>query len=137
MIVLDEQLLGHEVQEEIASWYRGTVTNITTLRPGTHILDDAIPTLLRTARQPVFVTLNVSDFWRRVAPDADFCIVGFALSPMQADLIPSLLRRLFSLEPFRTRRSRLGMIVRVSPEHVQFYTTASWAIQTLEWSEDD
>jgi hypothetical protein len=38
------------------------------LRPGTVILDDAIPELLRAVRQATFVTINVRDFWR--APGA-------------------------------------------------------------------
>ena len=136
MIVLDEQLLGHEIREEIASWYRGTVVDITMLRPGTHILDDAIQALLRTVRQPTFITLNASDFWRRMAPDPHSCIIGFALSHLQASLIPILLRRLLSLEPFRTRRSRVGKIVRVTTNHIQYYTDASWAIQTLDWPQE-
>jgi hypothetical protein len=56
MIVLDEQLMGDPVPDEISHWYPGRVTTIVQLRPGTTILDDAIPALLRTVRQPTFVT---------------------------------------------------------------------------------
>jgi len=33
MIVLDEQLLGRDLEIEIAHWYRGVVCFITDLRP--------------------------------------------------------------------------------------------------------
>ncbi len=62
MIILDEQLLSYALRAPIEQWYRGTVTDITQLRPETVIRDDAIPMLLRAARQPTFVTINVSDF---------------------------------------------------------------------------
>ena len=69
MIVLDEQLLSYGVQASIARWYRGAVTDITQLRPSTVILDEAIPMLLRAVSRPTFVTINIADFWRRLAPD--------------------------------------------------------------------
>jgi hypothetical protein len=135
MIVLDEQLLGYGLDKMIARWYRGQVTGITALRPGTHVLDDAVPESLRRIRQPSFVTINVEDFWRRLAPDRRFAILCFSLPHERAREIPFLLRQLFSIDPFRTKRSRLGKIARVSPHQVQFYTTESWAIQMIDWGE--
>lgn len=134
MIVLDEQLLGYGLDTQIQRWYRGTVTAITHLRPGTVIKDEAIPTMLQAARQPTFVTLNVADFWRRMQPHRRFSIVCFALPDSRADEIPGLLRRLFAAEPFRTRRQRLGKIVRVSTDAVRFYTLESRRIQHMKWS---
>jgi hypothetical protein len=133
MIVLDEQLLGYGLNNTIAKWYRGKVTDITALRPGTLIHDDAIPALLRAVRESTFITINVTDFWRRLAPDPHFCMICFPLPHSRAREISGLLRRLFALEPFRTRRQRLGKIARVSHREVQFYTTESWAIQRLDW----
>jgi hypothetical protein len=69
MIVLDEQLLGHSLERDIAQWYRGTVQFITDLRPHTIVKDEAIPALLRQQSQPTFVTINERDFWWRVVPD--------------------------------------------------------------------
>ncbi len=37
MIVLDEQLLGRNIEREIKLWYRGPVLFVTELRPGTVI----------------------------------------------------------------------------------------------------
>lgn len=133
MIVLDEQLLGYGLQLSIPRWYRGRVIDITQLRPATRILDDAVPALVRTVRQATFVTINVSDFWRRLAPDKRMAIACFDLPHQRARDISRLLRRLLGLPGFRTRRERMGKIVRVSPDKVQFYTTDSWAVQTLNW----
>ena len=133
MIVLDEQLIGYGLQAEIARWYRGTVTDITRLRPGTVILDEEIPKLLREVDRPTFVTLNVQDFWKRLAPDANFLAACFALPDSQAAQVSALLRRLFALPPFRTRRIRLGKVARVSPQSVQYYTTADRKVVKLMW----
>jgi hypothetical protein len=133
MIILDEQLLGYGLHGLIAHWYRGRVADLTELRPRTHVLDDAVPELLRKVRQPSFVTINVNDFWRRMAPDEHFAILCFSLPHTHAREIPSLLRRLFAMDPFRTRRSRLGKIAHVSRQQVQYYTTDSWAIHTIDW----
>jgi hypothetical protein len=96
-------------------------------------LDDAVPLLLRRVRYPSFVTINVNDFWRRMAPDDHFAILCFSLSHSQARAISSLLRRLFTTDAFRTRRNRVGKIARVSLQQVQYYTTKSWAVQTIDW----
>jgi hypothetical protein len=37
MIVLDEQLLGRNLEREIARWYHGTVRSLIDLRPNTII----------------------------------------------------------------------------------------------------
>ena len=58
MIVLDEQLQGLGLGEAIARWYRGAIVVVKQLRPGTVIKDEAIPTLLRQAKQPTFATIN-------------------------------------------------------------------------------
>ena len=133
MIVLDEQLLGYGLRDPIARWYRETVTDVTQLRPHTVIQDEAIPALLRTAHQPTFVTINVADFWRRLAPAAQFCMACFAVSHTRALEIPDLLRRLFALEQFRTRSQRLGKMARVSHRHVQYYTTDTRVVHLIDW----
>ena len=37
MIILDEQLLEHDIEENISKWYRGAVRFVTELRPNTII----------------------------------------------------------------------------------------------------
>jgi hypothetical protein len=67
MIILDEQLLEHDIEANISKWYRGAVRFVTELRPNTIIKDDAIPQLLRQQNQATFITINEKDFWRKVA----------------------------------------------------------------------
>jgi|SRR6185295_8893437 len=80
MIVLDEELQGLGLERAIADWYRGAVLIVKRLRPGTVIKDEAIPTLLRRVNQPTFVTINHSDFWRRIPAEPSFCLVCFRLN---------------------------------------------------------
>lgn len=46
MLVLDEQLLGRNLEVALARWYRGPVFFITDLRRATIIKDEAVPTVL-------------------------------------------------------------------------------------------
>ena len=133
MIVLDEQLLSYGLRHLVAQWYRGAVLAITQLRPGTVIHDEAIPMLLRAARRPTFVTINVADFWQRVLPEPRFCIVCVAVPHTRALEVSVLVRRLFALPPFRTQAQRLGKMVRVSRRQVQYYTAADRTLHRLDW----
>jgi hypothetical protein len=121
VIVLDEQLLGRNLDKEIAKWYRGKVLFINDLRPNTVIKDEAIPYLLRQDRQATFITINVSDFWEKAKADKSFCIVCFALSDARVNELPSLMRRLFRQPAFRTKRSRVGKIVRATQTTATYY----------------
>jgi predicted GTPase len=121
MIVLDEELQGLGLEEAIAKWYRGSVSVVKQLRPGTVIKDEAIPTLLRRVDQTTFVTINHTDFWRRIPAERAFCLVCFRLSADQAQEIPDLLRRLLRLPEFRTKRERMGKVALISRRGIQYY----------------
>jgi hypothetical protein len=103
MIVLDEQLLGRGLEQDIAHWYRGTIQFITDLRPHTIVKDEAIPALLRQQPQPTFVTINERDFWRKVAADRRYCIVCFVLSDARAREIAPALRALLRVQTFEPK----------------------------------
>jgi hypothetical protein len=121
VIVLDEHLHGARTIAAIASWYRGRVISITALRPHSVIKDEAIPTLLRGVRQPTFVTINASDFWRRAQPDARYCIVTVDVPSERLWAVSHLLRRLLRHPEFATKASRMGKIVRVAANVIEFY----------------
>ena len=121
MIVLDEQLLGRNIETEISRWYQGTVQFITDLRPSTVIKDDAIPEILRRQNQPTFVTINERDFWRKAEIDSRFCMVCFALSDARSRVIPERLRALLRRSEFRTKASRMGKVVRVTENEISYY----------------
>lgn len=123
MIVLDEQLLGRQLEVEIARWYPGNVQFITDLRPATVIKDDAIPSILQQQASPTFVTINARDFWQKFDADNKFCIICLALPDPRVDEIPELLRTLFRDSDFATKRDRMGKIVRLSTEGGSYYSS--------------
>ena len=131
MIVLDEQLLGRGLEQDIAHWYRGTVQFITALRPHTIIKDEAIPALLRQQSQPTFVTINERDFWRQVAPDQRYCIVCFVLSDARAHDIPPALRALLHRPELRTKAQRMGKVMRVTHADMSYYTFRDRQVRTM------
>jgi hypothetical protein len=133
MIVLDEELQGLGLEDAIAHWYRGAVLVVKQLRPGTVIKDEAIPTLLRRAEQPTFVTINHADFWRRIPPEPSFCLVCFKLTADQGQEIPMMLRRLLRLPEFRTKRERMGKVASVSRRGIQYYSNRDKLIHILGW----
>jgi hypothetical protein len=133
MIVLDEQLQGLGLEESIAHWYRGAVITVKQLRPGTVIKDEVIPTLLRQVRQPTFVTINHDDFWRRAPADPSYCMVCFDLSMERVQELASLLRRLFTLSEFSTKRARIGKIVSARERHIRFYGVHTKQVHVLGW----
>lgn len=132
MIVLDEQLLGRGIESAISEWYPGTVCFITELRPGTIIKDEAIPTLLGQAQQPIFVTINVTDFWQKAELTSRYCLVCVVLPDSQAGQIPELLRRLLRHPEFRTRAARLGKAVRLTPTQASWYGRENSVPQALD-----
>ncbi|HEY5864622.1 MAG TPA: hypothetical protein VI542_03580 [Candidatus Tectomicrobia bacterium] len=131
MIILDEQLLGRHIENDIAKWYRGTVRFIVEVRPHTVIKDEMIPAVLRQANQPTFVTINDQDFWRKVAIDRRYCVVCFALADTRVREIPASLRALFHRPEFRTKRRRMGTVIRVADARVSYYTFNDRAIHVL------
>lgn len=131
MIVLDEQLLGRDIERDIAKWYRGTVRYILDLRPHSIIKDDAIPDLLRQQPQPTFVTINEQDFWRKIGADPRFCIVCFAIPDSRVREIPQSLRALVRHGEFRTKARRMGKIIRIRNADVRYYTATDRLIKKL------
>lgn len=122
MIVLDEQLLGRNLETAIARWYKGNICFITDLRPQSVIKDDAIPKLLQLENQATFITINERDFWRKVVINQHFCVICFTLTDAKAADIPLLLRSLFRHPLFSTKNSRMGKVIRVSAQEITYYS---------------
>lgn len=136
MIVLDEQLKHANLEEQLAKWYRGRILNITALRPGTVIKDDAVPLLLQKVSDPTFITINTTDFWEQVQTNRGYCIVCFPLTDDRVDEIPNLLRQLFRLQEFCTKQARRGKIARVSHRQIRYYEHPSFEVHSLAWNEE-
>ncbi len=121
MIVVDESISDPLLIEPIKHWYQGQVITIRSLRPATVIKDDAVMTLLRRVNQPTFVTINVDDFWRKVTPDQNVCIIAIAIKQDQAIQLPALLRRVLNLPAFHTKTARIGKVLYVMPTYIDYY----------------
>ncbi len=122
MIILDEQLLEHDIEANISKWYRGAVRFVTELRPNTIIKDDAIPQLLRQQNQPTFITINEKDFWHKVMISEQFCIICLKLPDSRTHEIPELLKELFRRSEFKTKANRMGKVIRVADNDTSYYT---------------
>jgi hypothetical protein len=133
VIVLDENIAQASIIEATKRWYKGRVCVIRELRPQTVIKDEAIPTLLVGQRQPTFVTTNAIDFWQKVTANPRYCIVCLVLPSERQQGIPDVLRRLFHTLPFKTKRPRMGKVVRASGAGVQFYQIGDEAVHALSW----
>ncbi|MBI3756514.1 MAG: hypothetical protein HY267_00905 [Deltaproteobacteria bacterium] len=133
MIVLDENLLGLRLDNSIAAWYPGRVCSVTDLRSNTVIKDEAIPQLLQRLKGTTFVTTNGADFWKRVLAHARYSIVCLSLPNERLREVPELLRQLLRLPEFRTKTARMGKVIRVSRQHIQYYSADASVIQTLTW----
>ncbi|MDZ7361366.1 MAG: hypothetical protein ONB46_11655 [candidate division KSB1 bacterium] len=107
-------------------------SHIINLRPESLIKDDVIPTLPHKAVQPILVTMNVTDFWKKVRLHRNFCIVTLALTQDEIDEMPQLLRRLFRLPEFKTKASRMRKVVHVTHNHIEYYESDR-RIHSLSW----
>jgi hypothetical protein len=117
-IIVVEHIDPETVLEPIQAWTTGQ--RITDLRPYEVIKDERIPQLLHTLKQPTFVTID-SGFWNRDFLHPAYCIIYFALEDSQQYRIPQLLRRLFRLDVFRTRVTRMGKVARVRSDYVDYW----------------
>lgn len=132
MIVLDEHFCDPLIMADISAWYSGQVIPLIRLRPGSLIKDDAIPALLRKVPDPIFVTINVADFWKRIRPHNDFCIITAALTQAQVNEVSNLLRRLLHLTEFKTKTLRMGKVIHVTRNHIQYYESDR-RIHSIHW----
>jgi hypothetical protein len=132
MIVIDENLHDRRIMAAISAWYPGRVVSIITLRPKSVIKDEAIPVLLREVPQPTFVTINIDDFWRKVEPHKSYCLINVDLPKERVGEISDLLRHLFRLPNFKTKASRMGKIVHLTPNHIEYYES-DWQVQPVPW----
>lgn len=108
------------------------MVSITALRPGIIIKDEAIPTLLLQVTQPTFVTINVSDFWRHVHAHRGYCIVAVSTPKERIAEILALLQTFFRHPDLRAKTGRMGKVIRLSPERIEYYGS-DWEIHTLLW----
>ena len=133
MIVSDENLLGLRLNNPIAVWYPGRVCYITDLRSNTVIKDEAIPQLLQRLKGATFVTTNVTDLWQRALTHTRYSIVCMSLPNERVREVPELLRRFLRLPEFKTKAARMGKVVRVGRQQIQYYAAGDNRVHTVTW----
>jgi hypothetical protein len=132
MIVVDENLCDRRILQAITRCYPGQVVSIMSLRPRSLIKDEAIPALLRSAPQPTFITIIVTDFWKKVEAHRGYCIVNIALPKERAHEVPALLQQVLRLPAFKSKSARMGKVIHVAANRIQFYETDR-RVQSLAW----
>jgi hypothetical protein len=129
-ILLDEHISHPRVLLLLQKWIK--VEPLTELRRGQHVLDERVPSLLLTLKQPTFVTID-RDFWKRHLCHPDYCLLYFPLRREEQGMIPDLLRALLRLPEFRTRAARMGKVARVSTAAIHYWQFPNKDLQELAW----
>jgi hypothetical protein len=102
------------------------------LRPKQHVLDDRVPAILLTLKQPTFVTID-EDFWDRRCCHPDYAVLYFALRIGEQPQLPNLLRELFRQPGFRKRTERMGKVVRVTAKGIEYWKFPRHELQRVMW----
>ena len=129
-LILDDQLDVLELLPALSKWI--TVRRLQTLRPGELILDDRVPEILNSLKQPTFVTID-EHFWQRRLCSPNYCILYFALRGDQQEQLPGLLRALLRRPEFRSRAVRMGTVARVSAAGIDYWQFPSRESRLIEW----
>lgn len=62
-----------------------------------------------------------------------YCMICFELTNEQIIEIPRLLRGVLRFREFKTNAARMGKILRVRHNHIDFYEVGSSQISALNW----
>jgi hypothetical protein len=117
-IVLDEHLGDTEVLEPLRGWI--STVRITDLAPDETVKDDRLLQFLCRQKQPTFVTLDAGFFHKHLC-DRRYCLISCVIPHQQQHRIPGLLRQLFRLPEFKTKAVRMGSVVRLSGDQVEYW----------------
>jgi hypothetical protein len=129
-LILDDQLKALQVLRPLRKWI--TVQRLRDLRPNQQILDDRVPQILWTLKQPTFVTID-HGFWKRSLCHPDYTILVFALRDDQQILLPGLLRALLRRQEFRTRKNRMGKVARISTTAIDYWEFPGKVLRHIDW----
>lgn len=129
-LILDEQINQEVVLPALRKWI--TVQPLIEACPGQHILDERIPSILRTLKQPTLVTID-RGLWRRDRCHPAYCILYFALRSGEQEELPGLLRALLRHPEFRTRAKRMGKVARVSEATVDYWQFPQRGLKRIAW----
>jgi hypothetical protein len=129
-LLLDEHINVRQVLPLLRKWI--TAQLLIDLRPNERIPDERVPEILRTLKQPTFVTID-QGFWDRDLCHPSYGILYFALRSEEQGLIPDLLRALLRRPDFHTRARRMGKVARISPSSIDYWQFQVQDLQRLAW----
>jgi len=132
LLVIDAALSDADVLEPLQNLMN--TRSIRDVRPHEIVKDDRVPVLLRELLSPTFITIDEAGFWHRHLCSDVYCILCFALSDAQQELIPSLLRKLLRLPEFKTKANRMGKVARISLANIKYYQAGDNKLHVLAWS---
>jgi hypothetical protein len=90
--------------------------------------NDVIP-LLHRLRDVTFFTRD-HDYYHPALRHSAYCLVHLEVPPDQA---AEYVRRFLGRSPFRTRKERMGKVVRVPPSKLSYWQIGSVKERTLSW----
>jgi hypothetical protein len=125
-IVLDDQLDVVKVLPGLRRWV--SAVRLQELRPGQHILDDRVPEILLTCRQPTFATID-ADFWKPSLRHLGYCIAFVDVDFRRQQEVPGLLRQLFRHPAFASRAQRMGKVIRLNASGIWYWEVGAPAIK--------
>lgn len=89
--------------------------------------------ILRRQKQPTFITLD-ADFYHKRNCDRRYCLIYFILPPLEQNRLSELLRQLFHLPEFKTKAARMGKVVRISDEKIEFWRAGDEKRHAVRWA---
>lgn len=131
LLIVDAALSDAEVLEPLQNLMK--TRPIRDVRLNEIVKDDRVPVLLRELPSPIFITIDETGFWHRHLCSDAYCILYFALSDSQQELIPSLVRKLLRLPEFKTKAKRMGKVARVSQANIKYYQVGDSELHVISW----
>lgn len=130
LLVMDDQLKARQLIEPIRKWAK--VQRLAELRPGERILDERVPEILRSLKEPTFITID-QGFWDRGWCGPHYCILHFSLRDDEQYLISGLLRALFRRPEFRSRSVRMGKVAKISTISIDYWQFSTSEPHHIDW----
>ena len=95
--------------------------------------DDNVVPLLHHLKRPTFFTRD-RDFWKRELAHARYCLV-FLDIPEHEGQVAEAIRRFLRHPRFQATARRMGRVVRVHADGVDFYSLGKTRLERVPWIE--
>ena len=130
MLVIDENISEIEVWR-LREW-GVAVRQIGTEVARLSISDENILPVLHRLKRPTFFTRD-RDFWKPGLRHAGYCLVFLDVMEHEGE-VAAAIRRFLRHPVFRTHAQRLGKVVRLHHDGVQYWAVGSAGLHTASWT---